>query len=238
MRDRPTPDLGPRRGHGRDITERGWLVLCSGGCHDTVSRDPPAVGDPCPICGPPKHRREKVTFVGPFVSDLGEVKPIGEAKAVPNKSPEPWDVDLGEFMNDVEDDGDSSVTLGCGGNVDLDVGEMSDVRDQPDDLVNHPPDASDSSFFGSSSGHTEALVFELGDEAVPLSEMPSSLNLASLGRENWPMTAVLTGPLSALTAFGLTIFLLDNAIPVAAIGVVCGTVGLATPVLIRGVLLR
>lgn len=232
MRDRPTPDPGPRHGHGRDITEHGWLVQCSGGCRDVVPRDPPAVGDPCPICGSAEHRREEVTFVGPFISDLGKVKRIGAAQALPNDGPKPWDVDLGEFTNDFDADGDAPTALGCGGNFDLNAGEMSDVFGQPDDLATDTQVAGESGFFvGSSSGHAEGLAFELGDDAVPLSGMSSSMLIEPWSKRRTSVvqlltiTALITGPLSALAAFGLTIFLLDHGIPIAGIGVACTIAG-------------
>lgn len=220
MRDRPTPDPGPTRRHGRDITEHGWLVQCSGGCLEVVHRDPPAIGDPCPICGPAQQRPANVAFVRPLIANISDSERIV----------------LAEFVDDIDEEAGGPTMHGGGGDFDVVTGLTANSSSHLAGLISDPLGEVDSSFFANSSQDAEAHVFELGYDAIPLSEMPSSF---SLSESSVPSATIsyLSGPLSALVAFGFTISMLEQSIPIALIGWFCMTAGMAIPLAIRGVLL-
>ena len=88
-----------------------------------------------------------------------------------------WDVDLGEFLNDVEDDPDAATMLGTANDFDLDAeGSSTDDPSQSADLASSQ--AGDS-MFDKSAGPGDSSFFgdEVGQDAAPLtaaSDMPSS----------------------------------------------------------------
>lgn len=93
-----------------------------------------------------------------------------------------WDVDLGEFMNDVEEDADAPTMLGGGGEFDLEANATAEDPSQSADLASESQVGGDSSFFDKSQGPADSSFFGqsvglegggLGD-ATPLSEMTSS----------------------------------------------------------------
>ncbi len=93
----------------------------------------------------------------------------------------PWDVDLGEFMNDVEEDADAPTMLGGGGEFDLDADATAEDPSQSADLASESQVGGDSSFFDKSQGPADSSFFGdtaggTGDRggATPLSEMASS----------------------------------------------------------------
>jgi len=87
----------------------------------------------------------------------------------------PWDVDLGEFMNDVEEDADAATMLGGNGEFDLDAEATADDPSQSADLASESQVGGNSSFFEKSQGPADSSFFDQAEAGpTPLSEMPSS----------------------------------------------------------------
>ena len=87
----------------------------------------------------------------------------------------PWDVDLGEFMADVEEDADAATMLGGNGEFDLDAEANADDPSQSADLASESQVGGNSSFFDKSQGPGDSSFFDPPDGGpTPLSEMPSS----------------------------------------------------------------
>ena len=109
-------------------------------------------------------------------SALSDVKMEGGLSLEDGKI-QAWDVDLGEFLNDVEDDPDAATMLGTANEFDLDAeGSSTDDPSQSADLASSQ--AGDS-MFDKSAGPGDSSFFgeELGKEANPLtagSDMLSS----------------------------------------------------------------
>ena len=115
----------------------------------------------------------------------------------------PWDVDLGEFMNDVEEDADAPTMLGGDGEFDLDAATTAEDPSQSADLASESQVGGDSSFFDKSQGPADSSFFGqsvggtgdgLGD-ATPLSEMASSSmlggGLATTKFTGWQVTGLV-----------------------------------------------
>lgn len=114
----------------------------------------------------------------------------------------PWDVDLGEFMNDVEEDADAPTMLGGGGEFDLDAEATAEDPSQSADIASESQVGGDSSFFDKSQGPADSSFF--GDTAggpgagpggaTPLSEMASS-SMYGLGIDTkfngWQVTGLI-----------------------------------------------
>ena len=109
-------------------------------------------------------------------SALSDVKMEGGLSLEDGKI-QAWDVDLGEFLNDVEDDPDAATMLGTANEFDLDAeGSSTDDPSQSADLASSQ--AGDS-MFDKSAGPGDSSFFgeELGKDANPLtagSDMLSS----------------------------------------------------------------
>ena len=87
-----------------------------------------------------------------------------------------WDVDLGEFLNDVEDDPDAATMLGTANDFDLDAeGSSTDDPSQSADLASSQ--AGDS-MFDKSAGPGDSSFFgdEVGQEAAPLTAASDMLS--------------------------------------------------------------
>lgn len=92
----------------------------------------------------------------------------------------PWDVDLGEFMADVEEDADAATMLGGNGEFDLDAEATAEDPSQSADLASESQVGGNSSFFDKSQGPGDSSFFDRPDVGpTPLSEMPSSSMLGS-----------------------------------------------------------
>jgi len=109
-------------------------------------------------------------------SALSDVKMEGGLSLEDGKI-QAWDVDLGEFLNDVEDDPDAATMLGTANEFDLDAeGSSTDDPSQSADLASSQ--AGDS-MFDKSAGPGDSSFFgeEVGQDANPLtagSDMLSS----------------------------------------------------------------
>ena len=87
-----------------------------------------------------------------------------------------WDVDLGEFLNDVEDDPDAATMLGTANDFDLDAeGSSTDDPSQSADLASSQ--AGDS-MFDKSAGPGDSSFFgdEVGQDAAPLTAASDMLS--------------------------------------------------------------
>lgn len=85
---------------------------------------------------------------------------FGEVKA--------WDVDLGEFMSEIEEAPDAATMLGGGGEFDLETTATSDAPGQSADLASESQIGGDSSFFDKSQGPADSSFFRqsVGGSAV------------------------------------------------------------------------
>ena len=112
-------------------------------------------------------------------SDIGSA--ISDVKMEGGLSPEDgkiqaWDVDLGEFLNDVEDDPDAATMLGTANDFDLDAeGSSTDDPSQSADLASSQ--AGDS-MFDKSAGPGDSSFFgdEVGQDAAPLTAASDMLS--------------------------------------------------------------
>jgi len=117
----------------------------------------------------------------------------------------PWDVDLGEFMNDVEEDADAATMLGGNGEFDLDAEATADDPSQSADLASESQAGGNSSFFDQSQGPADSSFFDQAEAGpTPLSEMASSSMLGpGLGATKftgWQVTGLIC--CSLLLLFG------------------------------------
>ena len=117
----------------------------------------------------------------------------------------PWDVDLGEFMADVEEDADAATMLGGNGEFDLDADGNAEDPSQSAELASESHVGGNSSFFEKSQGPADSSFFDRPDAGpTPLSEMPSSSMLGSgIGITNftvWQVTGLIC--CSLLLLFG------------------------------------
>lgn len=117
----------------------------------------------------------------------------------------PWDVDLGEFMADVEEDADAATMLGGNGEFDLDADGNAEDPSQSAELASESQVGGNSSFFEKSQGPADSSFFDQPDAGpTPLSEMPSSSMLGSgIGITNftvWQVTGLIC--CSLLLLFG------------------------------------
>jgi len=117
----------------------------------------------------------------------------------------PWDVDLGEFMNDVEEDADAATMLGGNGEFDLDAEATADDPSQSADLASESQAGGNSSFFDQSQGPADSSFFDQAEAGpTPLSEMASSSMLGpGLGTTKftgWQVTGLIC--CSLLLLFG------------------------------------
>ncbi len=117
----------------------------------------------------------------------------------------PWDVDLGEFMNDVEEDADAATMLGGNGEFDLDAEATADDPSQSAELASESQVGGNSSFFEKSQGPADSSFFDQPEGGpTPLSEMPSSSMLGpGLGTTKftgWQVTGLIC--CSLLLLFG------------------------------------
>lgn len=235
MSDALDPDRNPKLIRPRNGEDHGWLVTCSSGCRYVVVRDHPPVGTPCPICQAAQNRLEKDS---PVVSSIDGSKRIA----------------LYEFKNDRDEHLDALGMSDCIGEFDLDAG--SDVIEQDQSALGFSITQveANSSFFDKPQGvgspglagerfkDAAHLVLQDGLSPSPISEMTSSEMLSSIGLASRPWRqgkvvqylaiAVMLGPaLSAMASFGLTVFLIDHAMPAGLIGGVCVAAGVVISIL-------
>jgi excisionase family DNA binding protein len=93
----------------------------------------------------------------------------------------PWDVDLGEFMGDLEEDPDAATVLGDGDEFNLGTGTLGE-NDASASVNVASESVGDSSFFPASTGTTESSFFgeSVGAEGQ-LADPGSSMSLSQSG---------------------------------------------------------
>ena len=105
-------------------TDLGWLIRCTSGCEGLVYRDPPFIGDFCPLCDEGQQRKGSITESTKITpaSELSEQMSLEGGISFEGDEFRPWDVDLGSFpksdaadSSDITSVGDpNSESLGSG----------------------------------------------------------------------------------------------------------------------------
>jgi hypothetical protein len=107
MRHKDSSDLGD--------THLGWVVRCTIGCEGLVHRDPPTVGDCCPLCGDGQQKSGSITESIKIMPAAKQSEQMSLEGGISFEGDEfqPWNVDLGSFLK--SDTADSSDITHVGG---------------------------------------------------------------------------------------------------------------------------
>jgi hypothetical protein len=107
MRHKDSSDLGD--------THLGWVVRCTIGCEGVVHRDPPTVGDCCPLCGDGQQKSGSITESIKIMPAAKQSEQMSLEGGISFEGDEfqPWNVDLGSFLK--SDTADSSDITHVGG---------------------------------------------------------------------------------------------------------------------------
>ena len=81
-------------------TDLGWLIRCTSGCEGLVHRDPPPIGDVCPLCDEGQQKKGSITESTKITpaSELSEQMSLEGGISFEGDEFRPWDVDLGSFL--------------------------------------------------------------------------------------------------------------------------------------------
>ena len=114
MRHKDPSDLGD--------THLGWVIRCTSGCEGVVHRDPPPVGDCCPLCGDGQQKSGSITESIKIMPAAKQSEQMSLEGGISFEDDEfrPWDVDLGSFLK--SDTADSSDITHVGGPETLPLG--------------------------------------------------------------------------------------------------------------------
>ena len=106
-------------------TDLGWLIRCTSGCEGLVHRDPPLIGDFCPLCDDGQQKTGSITERIKIMPAAERSEQMSLEGGISFEGDEfrPWDVDLGSFLkSDTADSGDIThvggpETLPLGANI-------------------------------------------------------------------------------------------------------------------------
>ena len=114
MRHKDSSDLGD--------THLGWVIRCTSGCKGVVHRDPPPVGDCCPLCGNGHQKSGSITESIKIMPAAEQSEQMSLEGGISFEGDEfrPWDVDLGSFLK--SDTAESSDITHVGGPEALPLG--------------------------------------------------------------------------------------------------------------------
>ena len=81
-------------------TDLGWLIRCTSGCEGLVHRDPPLIGDFCPLCDDGQQKTGSITERIKIMpaAERSEQMSLEGGIFVEGDEFRPWNVDLGSFL--------------------------------------------------------------------------------------------------------------------------------------------